>query len=86
MDEHAQRFLLSLEPTHREHETEIKKGHVAFSWWAPSCMLDVKVHSDGWVQWESTIDGNQETGLYKYKDSIPDSLHNLLQKVAIKIN
>ena len=69
-----------------EHETQIEKGLVVFSWWTPSCMLDVKVHSDGWIEWESTINGNQDKGLYQYINSIPSTLQNILQQVAIKIN
>jgi hypothetical protein len=86
MNRHAQRFLLSLDPTHRKHETQIEKGLVVFSWWTPSCMLDVKVNSDGWIEWESTINGNQDKGLYQYTNSIPSTLQNILQQVAIKIN
>jgi len=86
INKYAQHFLLSLGPIHRKHETDISKDHVLFSWWECSCILDVKIFADGWIQWESTIEGNKDSGQYQYKNKIPTNLQHLLQKVSARIN
>ena len=86
MNKFAQQFLLSLNPNHRTHDTQIKEDFVEFSWFNRSCVLDVKVYFDGWIHWQSTIGGNRDDGVYQYNGRTPDNLQNLLREVAERLN
>lgn len=86
MNKFAQQFLLSLNPKHRTHDTQIKEDFVEFSWFNRSCVLDVKVFFDGWIHWQSTIDGNRDDGVYHYNGVTPSNLQNLLREVAERLN